>query len=294
MKSTQELRMSLSLSVLGSGSGGNCTLVVLHDRAEPRIILIDAGLSPQETANRLGPLGYRLTQISDILVTHTDHDHLHRGWAKSKRCGDFIWRVSRRHLGEAVAAGIPARCLAPFDERFRLDERTPIEAIALPHDDLGTMGLLIGHGAVRLGYVTDLGRVPPSLLRAFTDLDALAIESNYDRAMQQASDRPDFLKQRIMGGLGHLSNEQSLDAVLTMARSGSLQHVVLLHLSRHCNDPQLVQQLYAKQAPHLLGRLTISNQYAATPMLHVTGQAGSADHPERAGRQLNFLETRQG
>ena len=85
----------------------------------------------------------------------------------------------------------------------------------------------------------------------------------------------------------------ALEAVLTMAKSGSLQHIVLLHLSRHCNDPQLLQQLYAKQAPHLLGRLTISNQYAATPMLHVTGQAGSADHPERAGRQLNFLETRQ-
>ncbi|MEE8153621.1 MAG: MBL fold metallo-hydrolase, partial [Phycisphaerales bacterium] len=68
--------MSLSLSVLGSGSGGNCALVVLHDRVEPRNILIDAGLSPQETANRLGPLGYRLNEISDIIVTHTDHDHL--------------------------------------------------------------------------------------------------------------------------------------------------------------------------------------------------------------------------
>ncbi len=285
--------MSLSLSVLGSGSGGNCALVVLHDRVEPRNILIDAGLSPQETANRLGPLGYRLNEISDIIVTHTDHDHLHRGWARSKRCGDFIWRVSRRHVAETVAAGIPARGLEPFDDRFQLGEHTPIEATPLPHDDLATMGLLISHGTVRLGYATDLGRVPSSLLQAFTDLDALAIESNYDRAMQQGSDRPEFLKQRIMGGLGHLSNEQSLEGVLTMARSGSLQHIVLLHLSRHCNDPRLVQQLYAKQAPHLLGRLTISNQYAATPVLHVTGRDGSADHPERAGRQLNFLETPQ-
>ncbi len=282
--------MSLSLSVLGSGSRGNCTLVVLHDEPEPRMILIDAGFSPRETAKRLGPFGLGLEDVSDILLTHTDNDHFHRSWADSQLRGNFTWRIDRRHMGRACAAGLAARNIEPFSEQFRLGARTQIEVTPLPHDDMATAGFLICHGSIRLGFATDLGRVPTVLLESFTDLDALAVESNYDRAMQQASNRPAFLKRRIMGGLGHLSNEQALEAVLAMTGGGSLQQLVLLHLSRRCNDPQLVKRLYATEAPHLLGCLTISNQFAPTPMLHVTGVGGPADQSNRAGRQLNFLE----
>ncbi len=182
------------------------------------------------------------------------------------------------------------RNIEPFSEQFRLGDRTCIETTPLPHDDLATAGFLICHGGVRLGFATDVGRVPAALLELFTDLDALAVESSYDRAMQQASNRPAFLKRRIMGGLGHLSNEQALEAVLAMTGGRSLQQLVLLHLSRQCNDPQLVKRLYATEAPHLLGCLTISNQFAPTPMLHVTGIEGRADPSDRAERQLNFLE----
>ncbi len=283
--------MSMSLSILGSGSGGNCTLVVLHGEPEPRLILIDAGFSPRETAKRLAPFGLGLEDVSDILLTHADSDHFHRGWADAKRCGNFTWRIDRRHLGRACAAGLSTRTIEPFSEQLRLGDHTRIEVSPLPHDDLATAGFLICHGGIRLGFATDLGRVPPPLIEAFTDLDALAIESNYDRAMQQASNRPAFLKRRIMGGLGHLSNGQALEAVLAMTGRGSLQQLVLLHLSRQCNDPQLVKRLYATEAPHLLGCLTISNQFAPTPMLHVTGIEGPLDQSDRVGRQLNFLET---
>lgn len=282
--------MSLSLSVLGSGSGGNCTLVVLNGQPEPRMILIDAGLSPRETAKRLGPFGLGLEDVSDILLTHTDSDHFHRGWADSKSQENFTWRIDRRHMGRACAARFSTRNIEPFAKQFRLGDHTRIDVTQLPHDDLATAGFLICHGGVRLGFATDLGRVPAALLESFTDLDALAIESNYDRPMQQASTRPAFLKRRIMGGLGHLSNEQSLEAVVAMTGGRSLQQLVLLHLSRQCNDPQQVKRLYASEVPHLLGCLTISNQFAATPMLHVTGDEGSVDQSDRAGRQLNFLE----
>ena len=104
-----------------------------------------------------------------------------------------------------------------FDDGFELDADTRVETTVLPHDQLGSMGFIIDHGGTRLGYATDVGRVTPTLLRRFTDLAALAIESNYDHDMQVASGRPAALKHRIMGGLGHLSNEQSLDAVLDLA-----------------------------------------------------------------------------
>jgi hypothetical protein len=102
------------------------------------------------------------------------------------------------------------------------------------------------------------------------------------------------LKRRIMGGLGHLSNEQSLEAVLDIAGRCDLGHVVLLHLSRQCNDPTIVRDLYAQRAPDLLGRLTITNQYEPTPVLHVGPRAGRAAGAAKAGRQLDFLESLPG
>ncbi len=108
--------------------------------------------------------------------------------------------------------------------------------------------------------------------------------------MQVASPRPPALKSRIMGGLGHLSNEQSFDAVRSIAATCDLRHIVLLHLSRHCNDPALVHRLYAERAPHLLSRLTITNQWEPTPLLNVDGPQPQPV-PTVSGRQLNFLES---
>ena len=264
--------MSLSFCVLGSGSAGNCTLVRLGDDGDARHVLIDAGLSPRQTTLRLGPLGVGLDDISDILLTHIDHDHLHPGWRdpSSKRIA-CTWRAARRPLRHDRAAGLPARDTEPFDDAFEVQPGTWVEVTMLPHDELGSSGFVIDHGGARLGFATDLGRVPGTLLKRFDDLAALALESNYDRQLEHASSRPDFLKQRIMGGLGHLSNEQALEAVLHIARRCDLRHIALLHLSRQCNDPAIVRGLFARRAPHLLGRLTITNQHEPTPLLGVSG-----------------------
>ena len=87
-----------------------------------------------------------------------------------------------------------------------------------------------------------------------------------------------------MGGLGHLSNEQALDAAIACDEQSDLEHLVLLHLSRQCNDPALVRRLYARRAPHLLGRLTLTTQRVPTPLLHIRGPW------PMPGRQLDFLE----
>ncbi len=283
--------MSISLCVLGSGSGGNCTLILLHnaDQAD-RFILLDAGLSPRETAKRLGPLGITLEQISDVLITHLDQDHLNRGWVSPRRCRSFTWHISRRHLSEAFAAGLPTDTVKPFNDDIQLSEETFVSSVTLPHDDKATMGYRISHCGTEFGFATDLGLVPESLLDHFTNLDALAIESNYDKQMQLNSNRPSFLKKRIMGGLGHLSNEQSLEAVINLDESSKLQHVVLLHLSRQCNDPQLVKTLYASRYPDLLDRLTITNQFVPTPMLRIAAGDRAIEASHRPGQQLNFLE----
>jgi phosphoribosyl 1,2-cyclic phosphodiesterase len=287
--------VALSLCVLGSGSAGNCTLLALGAGAGARYVLIDAGLSPRRTRQRLAPLGIGLEDVSDVLLTHVDHDHFHPGWRNGRASLlPWTWRARRRHLRQARAAGLPARATAAIAGSLELAPRTRVETVALPHDELGTTGFVIDHGGTRLGFATDLGRVPRALLRSFDRLDALALESNYDPPLQLGSGRPEMLKRRIMGGLGHLSNEQSLEAVLDIAARGDLGHVVLLHLSRQCNDPTIVRDLYARRAPDLLGRLTITNQYEPTPVLHVGPRRRRRAGGARAGRQLDFLESLPG
>ncbi len=267
--------MALSFCVLGSGSAGNCTLVLARDGVGARGALIDAGLSPRQTARRLEARGVDVDQIDDVLLTHLDRDHLHAGWSRVAGKRSLRVHVHRRHRRPALSAGVPVRCLHVFEQGFRLAPGLDVAGVLLAHDQLGTVGYVIEHRGVRLGLATDLGRVGASLMKAFVDLDGLALESNYDRQLQLNSERPPFLKHRIMSGLGHLSNEEALDAVLAIERQSSLRHIALLHLSQQCNDPHVLKQLYVRRAPHLLDRLTISSQHGPTPMLDLEEPAAT-------------------
>jgi phosphoribosyl 1,2-cyclic phosphodiesterase len=261
--------MSLSFCVLASGSAGNCTVV----RAGERVVLVDAGISPRRVAAGLARLGISPRDVNEILLTHLDWDHLHTGWVSLSRSRALRFHVHRRHRAAALQAGLHGGSIELFDGSIELEGRISVRPVLLPHDETGSVGFVIGHGDTRLGYATDLGRVPARLHEAFCDLHALAIESNYDAAMQRQSARPEFLKRRIMGGEGHLSNEQCLEAVVQIAARSPLSHVALLHLSRQCNRAALVRSLYERQAPEVMERLTIASQHAATPMLHVHRRA---------------------
>ena len=262
----------MSLAILGSGSAGNCSLLTLNTSADEAVhVLIDAGLSPRETACRLGAFSRSIDDISDILVTHFDTDHFHPGWRAKLQTAAISVHAHRRHRNPAGRAMLPRGVLHLYDDGPALSRSaaTSIESLLLAHDDLGTVGFVIEHGGARLGFATDLGRVPLSLHERFVNLDALALESNYDGPMQAGSARPAFLKRRIMGGAGHLSNEQALDAVRSIASRSALQHIALLHLSRQCNCPRLVRSLYEAHARHLLDRLTITTQHQPTSQLRI-------------------------
>jgi len=270
--------VSLSFCVLGSGSRGNSTLLDLGGGRADRYVLIDCGLSPRATRLRLAALGLGVEDLSAILLTHLDTDHFCSTWGRVVERHDITVHLHHRHRRRWAGMGLDARRLDLFRAPFDLGADVTVEPILLAHDSLGTVGYIVEHDRTRLGFATDLGRVPRTLLERFVDLDALAIESNYDPRMQVESGRPYFLKRRIMGGNGHLSNEQSIEAVLEIAERSRLAHVVPLHLSQQCNDPGIIERLYADRAPDLAGRLTISSQHEPTRMLHA--------ECERAGRAL--------
>lgn len=261
--------MSLSFCVLGSGSAGNSTVIALNGIGEQQFVLVDAGLSPRMTAKRLAPLGIGLDDISHILLTHLDRDHYYPSWTKAAAKHDIIVHAHQRQRSRLMELKVDFRKVELFNTDFRLDGATHVQSVPLAHDELGTVGFVLEHEGYRMGLATDLGRVPEILLECFVDLHGLAFESNYDRQMQINSNRPAYLKRRIMGGRGHLSNDESLEAVLEIADQSALSQIALLHLSRQCNCPRLLTNLYAREASHLLGELTVTNQFHATPMLHL-------------------------
>ena len=212
-----------------------------------------------------------MDQVSDLLLTHLDGDHFNPAWSRTLAKGKIKVHVHEKHLSRAVAHGLDHEILCPFDTSVDIGE-VHIETVHMTHDTLGTTGFIFNLPGIRFGFATDLGSVPRTLLQSFTSLDALAIESNYDPTMQRSSGRPISLQDRIMGGSGHLSNEESLAAVEQIAESSQLQHIVLLHLSQQCNSPSIIRSLYQDNLANLYDTLTITSQDRCSRLLTLEKQ----------------------
>ena len=209
--------MSVEVCILASGSGGNCTLV----RCQGGTMLIDAGLGPRNTAKRMNGTGAFVKDVAAICLTHLDSDHFSPEWTKTILEQDI--RIFCHADGVLKLIELSSEELAPqitgFTQTFEPLPGLTVQPVAVAHDQKCCNGFVIECGDWRMGFATDLGHVPAELIREFKDLDVLAIESNYDPQMQVESARPIFLKNRIMGGRGHLSNAQAYDAVRSFSGS---------------------------------------------------------------------------
>ncbi|HEX8524263.1 MAG TPA: MBL fold metallo-hydrolase [Tepidisphaeraceae bacterium] len=274
--------MSLEICILASGSSGNCTLL----RTRTGLMLIDAGLGPRMTQQRMKGTGCSLDDLAAICLTHLDADHFRPSWLRfavqrkvrvycSNRCVDELIQRVRDAFADDLDAPVEAFC--DLVSGFATNPFSPlpdlsIRPVAFAHDAAGSHGFVIECNSSRIGYATDLGKVPDHLINCFQDLDILAMESNYDPGMQLASARPWFLKQRIMGGAGHLSNEQAFQAIQRIIEKAEQQqkrlpsHIVLLHRSRHCNCPIVMRKLFGRD-PRIAQRLTFAEQYKRSDWL---------------------------
>src|SRR6185312_2234304 len=195
MGAVLETRMSVEVCVLASGSGGNCTVV----RTPSGTMLLDAGLGPRNTAKRMNGTGVSIKDVSAICLTHLDSDHFSLDWVPTilnnnirVHChADGVEKL--RELTEDRLIHI----VVAFDGSFEPLEGLKFQATVVAHDEKCCCGFVIDGFGCRVGFATDLGHVPRDLIEAFSSLDILAIESNYDPRMQIESTRPAFLKQRI-------------------------------------------------------------------------------------------------
>jgi phosphoribosyl 1,2-cyclic phosphodiesterase len=222
----------MELIVIGSSSSGNSVAV----RCDGGVLLIDAGFSLRTIRERLASEGVGLDELRGLLVTHEHADH-------ARGAGRFL-----RLKGAGVAAneGTAAALRTHFGlqgvrplKDGELAEVGPfgIRPIRVPHDSADCSAFEVRVGDLRLLYATDLGHVPAAVVEAGASCDAAVFESNHDRAMLWGGSYPQFLKERIAGGRGHLSNDQSAEAIARMAK-GKLRHVVLAHLSERNNRPE--------------------------------------------------------
>ena len=220
----------VGVTVLGSGSGGNST--VLHCGRDA--VMIDAGFSYRETLRRMKEAGIDDLNINGILVTHEHTDHIGGIRLCSEKfeapvyatrdCAVFI-REKNPRIGQMAL-------IAPNCE-FSIGEFS-ICPFSIPHDAKDPVAFTISCHDFKIGVATDIGYVSAGVIYQLRGCNVLVIESNHDLNMLAASNRPWNLKQRIMGRQGHLSNDSTVQ-LLRQVIDERTSTIVLAHLSEECN-----------------------------------------------------------
>ena len=230
----------LSLTVLGSGSSGNCAVV----RTEHTCLLVDAGLSARRIAQRLEMVGLSVEDLDGILLTHEHQDHT---CGLEMLCRKFEVPIFATPLTQetlmqsAFTKARPKWRLMQTGAEFGFQD-VRIECFPVPHDAVDPVGFVIGDEESRLGVLSDVGFITNLIRDRLRGAHTLFIEANYDsRLLEADTKRPWSIKQRISGRHGHLSNDQTAELVQDLAHA-DLHHIVLGHLSDDCNDPDMVRR----------------------------------------------------
>src|SRR3984893_18562836 len=235
--------MSVSVSVLASGSRGNTAIV---ESSSVRI-LVDAGISCRETFKRLKSLGRNPRDISAILITHEHSDHVYGLATLAKKLDVPVFMTGATHQTWARAlrddsGELPKMAkleLFSAGRSFQIGDIT-VTPFTIPHNAADPVGFTFRAEGTKIGIATDLGYMPPSVRDQLRGCDVLMIESNHDLEMLRDGPYPWSVKQRVMSRVGHLSNEAVSD-FLEKNYDGNASYVVLAHLSECNNLPELAR-----------------------------------------------------
>jgi phosphoribosyl 1,2-cyclic phosphodiesterase len=235
--------MAVSVSVLASGSRGNCALVASSSTR----ILVDAGLSGRETSRRLRALGERAEEISAILITHEHSDHVAglQRLATKMKVPVFLTAPTHHAWSRAVRDQQGAIPELPKSEHFSAGRGFRVGDIevmpfTIPHDAADPVGFTFRAEGVKVGFTTDLGYMPASVRNHLRGCSVLVMESNHDVEMLRSGPYPWAVKQRVMSRVGHLSND-ALAEFFSNDYDGGAEYVVLAHLSEQNNHPEIAR-----------------------------------------------------
>ncbi|MEO6546782.1 MAG: MBL fold metallo-hydrolase [Ferruginibacter sp.] len=234
--------MSLFIASLNSGSNGNCYYIGNDTEA----VLIDAGLSCRETEKRMRLLGLPMSRVKAVFISHEHTDHV-RGLAGI---------VQKYTLPVYITSHTSVNCSLHLQKEmsfeFSAHQTISIGALTITafpkhHDAIDPHSFIITCNEVTIGVFTDIGKPCDRLIKYFSKCHAAFLEANYDEDLLERGRYPQFLKNRIRGGMGHLSNRQALQLFIAH-RPPFMTHLFLSHLSKDNNNPEIVQQLFASHA----------------------------------------------
>ncbi len=247
----------LEVIMLGSGSKGNSTVIKYGESS----IMIDAGFTKKELTNRMELAQIDKKNISAIYLTHAHGDHVN-GIGAFDKTPKFASSAAIKELNNKSCYGI--NDLGTHDNKI-----FNVDSFPVSHDSNGTVGYVINVGEYKIGYATDLGVINQELISKFKGCNILIIESNYDEKMLEESNRTDYLKNRISGKKGHLSNDDILGSLPDLLSSNT-QNLVLAHLSESCNNYKLANRIFKERLLEL-GRDDICLQVAEQNKIFTIG-----------------------
>ncbi|MEW6378299.1 MAG: MBL fold metallo-hydrolase [bacterium] len=255
--------------MLGSGSAGNSILVC----SEKTKILVDAGLSTGEIVNRLAMVATRPDELCAILISHEHIDHICSAGVLARRYRIPLYLNTATFEAASVKLGkLPHWEIFDANRRFELQDLL-IEPFSVPHDAADPVSFCLHLKNRKLGIATDLGRPTTLVRQMLTACHALILESNHDPEMLLSGPYPWWLKQRIRGGFGHLSNEGS-QSLLREILHQELKNVILAHLSEKNNHVALAHQtamqaLQERSDLSLKVTLSIASQHRVGAVIEV-------------------------
>jgi phosphoribosyl 1,2-cyclic phosphodiesterase len=261
--------MCVTVSVVASGSRGNCALVA-SSRTK---ILVDAGISCRETFKRLKALGENPAELSAILITHEHSDHVYGLAVLARKLSIPVFMTGATHAAWARAQRNEKgeRPQLSQLERFESGHRfqvgdIEVKPFTIPHDAADPVGFTFRVEGSKVSIATDLGYLPPNVRDHLRGSDVLIMESNHDVEMLRGGPYPWSVKQRVASNVGHLSNEKLAD-FFTGDYDNHAAFVILAHLSEQNNHPEIArreaEQALAQRGGLFQNRVLVATQAEA-------------------------------
>ncbi len=248
---------------LQSGSNGNCYYV----EANGTKLLFDAGITASMAARRLEEHGRDIKEVDALIISHDHGDHARHTGVYSRKYKMPVYITQRTYEVAAKRHGI-----GKMNEisHFRIGDVISLDGVSIEtfpssHDTADGALFVISSNGKRLGIWTDLGQPSDELYPLIATLDGIFIESNYDPLMLDNGPYPEFLKKRIKGPEGHLSN---MDCAELLKAGTKLQWACLAHISNNNNSPETALETNRRIAGESIPIYT-ANRYLATDPLKI-------------------------
>jgi len=231
----------MRLCSIASGSSGNCIYV----GSDTTNILVDTGISGKKVEFGLNALDLTMKDLDGIFVTHEHSDHIKGLGVIARKCGVPIYATEGtiRAMEESGNLGkMPEGIFRTIKEDVpcKIGD-LKVHPFHISHDAAQPVGYCVNHGDKKVGIATDMGTYDEYTVNNLTGLDALVLEANHDVNMLQVGSYPYYLKRRILGNRGHLSNETA-GRLLCRLLHDNMKDIFLGHLSKENNYPELARE----------------------------------------------------